>query len=73
MPDYVCQRDGIERAQPICRSIPGAGLELAIGTLLIKTVTPLALEVERRCGRKEGSTRMMAAIESAQGVINALV
>lgn len=29
------------------------------------------LQVERKCGRAEGSTRMMAAIESAQGVINA--
>lgn len=29
------------------------------------------LAVERKCGRAEGSTRMMAAIESAQGVINA--
>ena len=28
-------------------------------------------QVERKCGRAEGSTRMMAAIESAQGVINA--
>ena len=28
------------------------------------------LSVERACGRKEGSTRMMAAIKSAMGVIN---
>jgi hypothetical protein len=45
LPDYVCQRDGIENAEPICQSIPGAGLELVIGALLIETVTPLALEV----------------------------
>ena len=45
VPDYVCQRDGIERAEPICQSLPGAGLELAIGALLIETVTPLTLEV----------------------------
>lgn len=45
VPDYVCQRDGIEQAEPICQSIPGAGLEVAIGTLLIETVTPLTLEV----------------------------
>ena len=29
------------------------------------------LAVECKCGRAEGSTRMMAAIESAKGVINA--
>ena len=45
VPDYVCQRDGIARAKPICQSIPGAGLEMAIGALLIETVTPLTLEV----------------------------
>jgi len=45
VPDYVCQRKGIERAEPLCLSVPGAGLERAIGTLLIDTVTPLTLEV----------------------------
>lgn len=45
VPDYICQRDGIERAKPICQSIPGAGLEMAMGALLIETVTPLTLEV----------------------------
>ena len=45
VPDYVCQRQGIEQAEPCCQSIPGAGLERAIGDLLIETVTPLTLEV----------------------------
>ena len=45
VPDYVCQRQGIERAEPLCQSVPGAGLERAIGNLLIDTVTPLTLEV----------------------------
>lgn len=45
IPDYVCQRNGIQRAEPICQSIPGAGLETAIGALLIEAVTPLTLEV----------------------------
>lgn len=45
VPDYVCQRQGIERAEPLCQSVPGAGLERAIGALLIDTVTPLTLEV----------------------------
>src|SRR6516165_5021195 len=30
-PDYLCQRDGIENARPICAAIPGAGLDQAIG------------------------------------------
>ena len=45
VPDYVCQRQGIELAEPCCQSVPGAGLERAIGDLLIETVTPLTLEV----------------------------
>jgi len=43
-PDYLCQRDGIENARPICAAIPGAGLDQAIGELLIDTLTPLAVE-----------------------------
>lgn len=45
IPDYVCQSTGIARAEPICLSVPGAGVERAIGNLLIETVTPLTLEV----------------------------
>jgi len=45
VPDYVCQHRGIEQGEPICQSVPGAMVEQAIGELLLKTVTPLALEV----------------------------
>jgi hypothetical protein len=44
-PTYVCQRDGIAHAERICQSLPGRGLDEAIGRLLIETVTPLTLEV----------------------------
>lgn len=44
-PDYVCQRKGIETGVPICQSIPGVSIDEAIGSLLIDTVTPVALEV----------------------------
>ena len=43
-PDYLCQRDGIENARPICTAIPGAGLDQATGQLLVATLTPLAIE-----------------------------
>ena len=45
IPDYVCQRDGIEKAEPVCQNILGRDLDLAIGELLVESVTPLALEV----------------------------
>ena len=43
-PSYVCQRDGIEKAQRICAAIHGADLDDRIGKLLINTLTPLAVE-----------------------------
>ncbi len=45
LPIYVCQRDRIEYAGRICQHIPGAGIDDAIGELLLHTVTPTALEV----------------------------
>jgi hypothetical protein len=44
-PVYVCQRDRIQYAGRICQHIPGAGIDGAIGDLLLETVTPTALEV----------------------------
>ena len=45
VPEYMCQRQGIEHALPVCQRIPGAALDAAIGRLLVETVTPLTLEV----------------------------
>ncbi len=44
LPTYICQRDGIEHARPICQAVPGAGLDDRIGQLLIDTLTPLTAE-----------------------------
>lgn len=45
VPDYLCQKEGIKHAEKICQSIPGGNIDAAIGKLLIKSVSPLALEV----------------------------
>lgn len=45
LPEYTCQREGIEHAQPVCQRIVGGALDRAIGDLLVETVNPLALEV----------------------------
>jgi len=45
VPSYVCQREGIERTERICQTIPGLGIDAAIGTLLLDMLTPLTLEV----------------------------
>jgi DNA invertase Pin-like site-specific DNA recombinase len=44
-PDYLCQREGIEHAQPLCQQIPGRDIDEAIGQLLVEAVSPVALEV----------------------------
>jgi len=45
VPNYVCQREGIAHAEPVCQSIHGSGIDAAIGTMLMETLTPLTLEV----------------------------
>jgi DNA invertase Pin-like site-specific DNA recombinase len=45
VPEYVCQREGINNATAKCQTIPGAGIDEAIGELLVETVTPMTLEV----------------------------
>jgi len=44
-PVYLCQRNRIERWENSCQYIPGAGIDEAIGKLLLDSVTPLTLEV----------------------------
>jgi len=45
LPEYRCQRAGIEDGGPICAAIAGDGVDAAVGQLLLATVTPLALDV----------------------------
>jgi len=44
-PDYVCQGERNTWALPGCQSIPGEGIDKAIGSLLLELVTPFTLEV----------------------------
>ena len=45
IPDYVCQRVGIEHGEACCQRVNGEALDLAIGALLVEAVTPHALEL----------------------------
>jgi DNA invertase Pin-like site-specific DNA recombinase len=45
LPEYLCQREGIQRGEPICQSIPGQGIDEKIGELLLQMIEPLTLEV----------------------------
>ena len=44
VPEYVCQREQIQAAVPLCQIIPGAGLDDAVGAMLVEAVCPLALD-----------------------------
>jgi hypothetical protein len=45
VPEYVCQRDGIEHALSTCQRVVGDHIDQAVGQLLVESVAPLALEV----------------------------
>ena len=45
VPDYVCQRHGIEYGKPHCQHIPGGNVDKAIEQLLLELVKPVTLEV----------------------------
>jgi DNA invertase Pin-like site-specific DNA recombinase len=45
VPDYVCQRDGIEHGEHCCQSIKGEPIDKTISDLLLQTMTPMALDV----------------------------
>ena len=64
-PEYVCQRERIEHARRRCQHIPGLSIDQAIGELLLKTLTPMALEValamrEELAARLEEADRLRA-------------
>jgi hypothetical protein len=51
-PAYLCQRNRIERWESSCQYIPGAGIDEAIGKLVLESVTPLTLEVALQVQRE---------------------
>ena len=44
-PEYVCQRKGIENAEPLCQRIPGSDIDRVVGDMLLELVNPVTLEV----------------------------
>ena len=57
LPTYLCQRDGIANARPICAAIPGHTLDERVGQLLIDTLTPLAAEPALQVSAELGASR----------------
>jgi DNA invertase Pin-like site-specific DNA recombinase len=45
VPDYSCQHESTEHGQAICQHVPGAGVDQAVGALLLELVQPVTLEL----------------------------
>ena len=67
-PIYVCQREGIERAERICQCIPGAKIDEAIGQLLLEMITPVTLEVAAGRSTPTGGYSAIRQIGSANSM-----
>jgi DNA invertase Pin-like site-specific DNA recombinase len=71
IPEYVCQREGIEHAKQICQRVRGQALDEAIGTLLLEKLTPVTLDValavqqELEARQKEGDALRRQQVERA--------
>ena len=71
-PEYICQREGIEHGHAVCQRVPGAGIDQAIGKLLVEAVNPVALEVtlavqrELQCRLDDAERLRRAQVERAQ-------
>ena len=72
VPEYLCQQEGIACAEPPCQRISGAGIDAAIGQLLMEAVTPVALEValvvqqELQSRRQEADRLRQTQVERAR-------
>lgn len=44
-PNYVCQREAVQKAEKVCQDIAGFGIEEAISQILLEVVNPVTLEV----------------------------
>ncbi len=45
IPDYVCQKNGIEHGKANCQTIKGEQIDNTISDLLLQTLTPTALDI----------------------------
>lgn len=45
VPDYFCGRNHMDHGDPVCQVIPGAGVDEAVGTVLMEAMTPMAIEI----------------------------
>lgn len=52
VPDYMCQKHGIEHGTVVCQYVRGGGTDRAIGELMVELMTPATLEVALQVQRE---------------------
>ena len=45
VPEYACQRNSIDRGEPLCQRILGTEIDRVVGDMVVEAVSPVALEV----------------------------
>ena len=71
-PEYRCMREHIQHGEAVCQRVPGAGVDQAIGALLVEAVNPVALDVTLQVQRElqsrfeEADCLRRAQVERAQ-------
>ena len=77
VPDYHCQREGVATATPSCQAIQGAALDRAVSELVLRELSPLAIEAalrvsEELTARADEADRIRAAhVERARHAADA--
>jgi len=72
IPEYMCQRRGIETAQPVCQRLPGGQIDQAVADLVLSAVNPASLDValevfeELRARQSEIDRLRRAQVERAR-------
>jgi DNA invertase Pin-like site-specific DNA recombinase len=71
IPDYLCQREGIQHAKQICQRVPGQAVDDVMGRLLLEKLTPVTLDValavqqELETRQQEGDALRRQRVERA--------
>jgi len=64
-PEYTCEREALQHAQPACQIVAGKNVDKAVGQLLMEKMTPVAMETamavqQEICDRLEETDRLRA-------------
>ena len=68
IPEYVCQRRGIQNAEPLCQRLPGVHIDQAVTELVLKAVNILHLPLTMNTRLRSPLLDPLVAALAAVGV-----